>query len=444
VAFCGYPVATTRAPGMGRSMSESPDNQQATPANAVTVLCPVCDMRVPVGAHCVICGIALPGNPESLPPIPEGDRGRVLKVVFYPLATLAVLLLLGIVLGNAPSLTGLLLVVAAALLPAVIYAAIVIRLDHYEPEPPAWMLAALLWGAIGATSLTIITSLSLSLGSPADREFIRTVAAAPLIEESFKAIALVVLTYGFRHELDNTLDGLLYGGLIGIGFAFTENILYFERSYSWWGISGLGISFLMRAVIGGWGHCVWTGIVGAGIGWARGRYRKGFIRFVVPVVAFVVAVSLHYIWNIAAFITEGYAGSTSQLIRWELISATLVIFPALVLLYVVARVSRKRQMQIIKQQLKDEVTTGFLTPGEYAVLTSDDLRKRSLRRAKTIDPTVATEQRRFFNTAVELAFLKNHVAMGEHLDQRRIALLARYRRSLADLRPNLPDLGSAA
>lgn len=364
----------------------------------------------------------------------------VLKVILIPLIVLFALLMAAMVIDAAPSITGLVLVIAAALLPAVIFAALVIRLDRYEPEPPAWMFGALLWGAVGATSLTIITSLLLRLGNDGNQRFVQSLIGAPILEESFKAVALIVLTYGFRHELDNTLDGLIYGGLIGIGFAFSENLLYFEESFKRYGMGGLGTLFVMRVLIGGWGHCVYTGMVGAAIGWSRTRYRRGFVRFLVPALVLLLAIALHTAWNWAALINAQSANSLEHAIILQSIVAIIVILPGLLLLFLVAKESQRRQLQIVREQLKEEVSTGHLTAAEYAVLSSDDLRGRALRHAKAVDSQLATDLKRFLNTAVELAFLKQHIEKGEQLDDRRAIMLERYRRILADLRPGILPL----
>ncbi|MFM8595362.1 MAG: PrsW family glutamic-type intramembrane protease, partial [Chloroflexota bacterium] len=254
------------------------------------------------------------------------------------------------------------------------------------------------------------------------------------------AVALIVLTYGFRHELDNTLDGLIYGGLIGIGFAFSENLLYFEESFKRYGMGGLGTLFVMRVLIGGWGHCVYTGMVGAAIGWSRTQYRRGFVRFVVPALVLLLAIALHTAWNWAALINAQSANSIEHAFVLQAIVAVIVILPGLLLLFLVAKESQRRQLQIVREQLKEEVSTGHLTAAEYAVLSSDDLRGRALRHAKAVDSQLATDLKRFLNTAVELAFLKQHIEKGETLDDRRAIMLERYRRILADLRPGLLPL----
>ena len=42
----------------------------------------------------------------------------------------------------------------------------------------------------------------------------------------------MLLLWWRRAELDGVLDGIVYAGMVGIGFAFTENILYLAAAYN--------------------------------------------------------------------------------------------------------------------------------------------------------------------------------------------------------------------
>jgi protease PrsW len=123
------------------------------------------------------------------------------------------------------------------------------------------------------------------------------VIGAPLVEKSFKGIAILAVLIIARDEIDSTLDGLIYGALVGVGFAMTENILYFGQAYLEGGLGEFGILVLSRAVLGGFGHPAFTAITSPAIGWSRGRYGRGIARAVVPVLGWALAVVLHATWN---------------------------------------------------------------------------------------------------------------------------------------------------
>ena len=48
----------------------------------------------------------------------------------------------------------------------------------------------------------------------------------------------MLLLWWRRNELDGILDGIVYAGMVGIGFAFIENILYLAAAYN--GADGVG------------------------------------------------------------------------------------------------------------------------------------------------------------------------------------------------------------
>ena len=366
-----------------------------------------------------------------------------------------VLLLLGctllLVVGSVPNTTGLVLSTVAALIPAVIYASIVIRLDRYEQEPPRALAAAFAWGAIGAVVFSVLGglafefALSEALGSSDLGGVASVVLGAPLVEETFKGLGLVALTLGYRRELDNTLDGLIYGALIGLGFAFTENILYFGGAYLEDGLAGLGLLFVGRAVIGGWGHAVYTGFTGAAIGWARGRYRRGVLRFVVPFLGWLLAVVLHALWNGGAVYLSAGADSDAGFLETLLPLGLVVVLPAVLLLYVVARLSRRRELAILRDQLRPEVELGALTPTEYATVTEFGLLRRALDAASSAGGREGRRrQQRFFETAADLAFRKHHLAQGEPLTPGQLAPEPAFRAALDELRRGLPAAPSRA
>src|SRR6476619_6693825 len=123
-----------------------------------------------------------------------------------------------------------------ALIPTIFYALFIWWLDRHEKEPLPLLLVAFLWGAVPAIIIAIV--LEVVIGFPVDqlissdtgRELTSASVIAPVVEELVKALILVVLFLAFRREFDNVLDGIVYGAMVGLGFAFVENILYFSFS----------------------------------------------------------------------------------------------------------------------------------------------------------------------------------------------------------------------
>src|SRR5262245_55615802 len=96
--------------------------------------CPVCGKAVDFGRYCRFCGAPLPLQPEAAPKKPRRfwrwvARGT-LWLVFLVMALIVVL----IVAASIWDPIALPLSVIAAVVPAVLYSKLVLRLDRYERE----------------------------------------------------------------------------------------------------------------------------------------------------------------------------------------------------------------------------------------------------------------------------------------------------------------------
>ena len=139
-------------------------------------------------------------------------------------------------------------------------------LDRYEPEPRNLLVAGLLWGAFAATGAAIVFQGLGLAGGATERDVLSVVA--PVTEEVTKGAFLFLLLWWRRHELDGVLDGIVYAGMVGVGFAYTENILYLAAAYD--GTDGLGpggttaltSTFIVRCLISPFAHPFFTAFVG--------------------------------------------------------------------------------------------------------------------------------------------------------------------------------------
>src|SRR5918998_1783022 len=339
--------------------------------------------------------------------------------VIAAVSLLAIGLVVLLVVAAVPDRVGLLLSVTAATIPALIYAAIVLRLDRYEIEPLRAVLACFTWGAVGAILFSVATGLLFQF---AVEEALGTevaaaasvVIGAPLVEESFKGIAVLAVLVFARDEIDSTLDGLVYGALVGVGFAMTENILYFGQAYLEGGLGEFGTLVLGRAVFGGFGHPAYTAITGAAIGWARGRYGRGVARVIVPILGWALAVTLHVVWNGGLVLTPGLLDQDAGLLKAVAVQTAIVIVPAVLVLYVIARLSARHELRILREELRDEVERGTITQDEYAAIVDTEERQRALALAQARGGrALRRRQQAFFHTAADLALRNHHRRQGE-------------------------------
>ena len=217
-------------------------------------------------------------------------HGRRSSAGFTIVVTVVMLLgaaLMGVVLlfSGAPGALVVGLVLAAVPLAPLISS--YMWLDRYEPEPRSLLVLGLGWGAFVATSGALLLQLFDSLIFQSDDTFTAAVVA-PVTEEAAKGLFILLLLFYRRHELDGVLDGLVYAGMVGIGFAFTENILYLMAAYmgedgQTGGIGGAVGLFIVRCVFCPFAHPFFTAFIGIGIGVAVGARSKA-VRVIAPII----------------------------------------------------------------------------------------------------------------------------------------------------------------
>lgn len=204
------------------------------------------------------------------------------------------------------TLIGLILSIAAAVVPIAIYSLLMWWADRYEREPFWLMAVAFLWGAIPAVLLVIITHVFMG-GSLEDGPltFVYACLEAPITEELVKGLAVLGLFIFHRKQFDGVLDGLVYGALVGFGFSMTEDFLYYLSALSEGGLAGLLPVMVLRGIFFALNHSVYTGLLGIGFGLASVA-RSRFKRVIWPVLGFVAAVICHSLHNFGSWLLETY------------------------------------------------------------------------------------------------------------------------------------------
>src|SRR6185437_10464547 len=247
-------------------------------------------------------------------------------------------------------------------------------IDRFDPEP-WWALAlALAWGAIAACGFaaminTGVEDLVVQLAGGARNKHavalgaqIGACVSAPLVEEFFKGLAVAGLFFFLRREFDGVVDGIIYATFVALGFAATENVIYYARA----GIQEamhhqhnvLAGTFVLRGILSPWGHPLYTSMTGIGFGIAR-EAEKSWLRWIAPLGGYLAAVFLHFVWNGAA--TWLGQGSLVLLPIWFLFVLAFIVM-------VMVLVARKGR--IIRQHLRDEVLIGTLTQQELDMIGS--------------------------------------------------------------------------
>ncbi|WP_236571971.1 PrsW family intramembrane metalloprotease [Janibacter melonis] len=307
-----------------------------------------------------------------------------------------------------------------AIIPLGIVIPIFLWLDRFEAEPWRYLLVAFLWGALAATlpSIVLNTAATVVVASSLDATSANTVGAvvvAPLVEETFKGLFLVVMLLFRRNQLNGLADGVTYAGLCAAGFAFTENILYLARGYSEMGGEAFATIFVLRGVMSPFCHPMFTAMTGIGVGLAAST-RSTAVKVVAPFVGWCAAVLLHAGWNLSA--SNGLIGFVLGYGVGFLLLIAFIIFIVW---------ARGREGRIIGHFLQPYVQTGWLAPGEVTMLSSMRQRREARTWAKLNGgPQSLSSMRAFQDTASELALLRarmhNHRVDDASISKERVLL----------------------
>ncbi|HSM54789.1 MAG TPA: PrsW family intramembrane metalloprotease [Candidatus Sulfomarinibacteraceae bacterium] len=303
--------------------------------------------------------------------------------------------------------TLLLLSSLAAVIPAAAYMTLIYWFDRYEKEP-FWLLAAMFfWGAVPSVLLAIafnsIVSVPFDLiAGPEIRNTLAAIIIAPPLEETVKGIALLGIFAFVRHEIDSLLDGIIYGAMVGMGFAMVENVFYFLDVYEEGGRSAWQTLIFMRAIVFGLNHSLFTSMTGLGLAVSRFATRPG-LRVLAPILGWMVAISLHTIHNLGASLGAPYC-LILPISNWGgILLLGLIIIWALL-----------QERQWIHTYLKDEVALGTLTVSQYEIACSGRARlAHRLELLRTQGPRAYLAATRFYRKCSELAYKKHHYELLE-------------------------------
>lgn len=318
--------------------------------------------------------------------------------------------------------------ISSAAVPAIIFSILIWIIDKYEREPIPLMIAAFLWGAVPAAIVSLIAEIIFGVSAflvlgPVPTDLLNAALGAPIIEEIAKGMALLILALFFSKEFDGVLDGIVYGALIGFGFAMTENILYLVGCSNPPTVTTPvppidceSLAFL-RTLVFGLNHALYTALTGAALGYAL--TKRDLRRWLVPPLGLWLAMLTHMLHNAASVVAD-----VSGLGILGLIFAIVPDWGSILLLGVVVHLAWQRERSWLETHLPEEVSLGVISAQEYQVLMSWRRRigaQLSALLSGGVGRAMAVRKRQF--TATELAFYKERLARGEKIEGARIAQL---------------------
>jgi RsiW-degrading membrane proteinase PrsW (M82 family) len=328
-------------------------------------------------------------------------------------------------------LIGISLVLILGILPMVVYALILWWFDRYEKEPLGLLIAAFLWGAVPAIIFSLVAQLALDVPisyfvSPLASDLIGATVVAPFTEEVFKGGALLLLLLFFRKEIDSPLDGIIYGGLVGFGFAAVENVFYFAGAFAESGLGELALLTVFRAFLFGLNHALFTSLTGLGLALAR-TAPNWPVKIGAPVMGLLLGITAHGIHN--AGVTLGAE------LYWPCLITLVSDWGGVAILFGVVIWASVREQRWIATYLADEVEKGTLSQEDYATTISYVARVAT--RAQALFGGDFRRWRglgHYYRLATELAFNKRRLACfpAEKDTQARVVQLRRQVRTMTN------------
>lgn len=340
-------------------------------------------------------------SPAGLP-VPA-RRGRTAPIWIAGILVIVLVALVGYFLqaiGPAASLIGMVL----ALLPLAGVLLAIRIVDRWEPEPRNLVVFAVAWGAIAAVGIALGVDLLLSMvfGTPStpEAEAVSAIIQAPIVEEFGKGLGVFIIFATARRAFDGPVDGIVYGALIGAGFAFTENIQYFAVSFLEGGAADTTTTFFMRGILSPFAHVMFTSVTGFALGLAA-RRGASIGRGVGPwIVGMIGATILHAIWNASAVLGD----------FWQLyLTLQIPLFVGFILGIIAMR---REESRLTRRRLGDYAAAGWFTSQEVDMLATAAGRKAGLAWARTLRGDRTAIMKGFIVEATALAAARQRAITG--------------------------------
>lgn len=338
------------------------------------------------------------GNPTARP-------GRRRALLYGGLATL--FLLCWLIFAAFLQLdVGLQLASLAAVLAAVPLLVVIptfLWLDRLEAEPARYLVFAFLWGAlcapVGALLLNTTAEVVLAMSGFEHPDAMSAILSAPPVEEGLKGVAILAIVLFRRREFDGVIDGVVYAGLVGAGFAFSENVMYLAHAWQG-GSESLTFVFFLRCVMAPFAHPLFTAATGIGLGLAVTVARTTVARIGLGLAGYAAAILLHAVWNASAVFNAYF----------QLYFAVQV--PIFIGFVVMVILLRHRESTTIRRFLSQYADAGWFTHSEVAMLATAGGRRAARVWARSRGPAQAAAMRAFQDCASDLALLRSRMHRG--------------------------------
>lgn len=301
--------------------------------------------------------------------------------------------------------------VLVAVLPISFVWLVVWFIDRWEPEPPSYLFAAVFWGGGIAVGLTFLLNFVFMMPVFAllgwEQEAAGAVVGAPLTEEWSKGLGLLLIAFAAKRHLNNPVDGIVYGALMGAGFAFTENILYFSGALAEYGVAGITQQFFVRGIALPLLHPICVSMTGLAVGYAA--RRGGAFRIILAWhLGLIPGMLLHFAWNSTATLA-GAASTEDEAFSTLLIGFFGIMVPAFVGWIVLVGLLRRGESKFTRSRIQDYAAVGWYSPAEVDMLSTMRGRSAARRWARHMGPGVGKDMREFISESTHLAVCRYRI-----------------------------------
>jgi len=322
---------------------------------------------------------------------------------------------------------GFLLSLIFGLFPMFLYATMLYWADRFEKEPRKLLFGVFLWGmfiaAGGAILINTVSGIGIYylLGSKTATQLTIGTLIAPIVEETLKGFAVLIIFLAFHDEFDSVLDGIVYAGITALGFAATENIYYiYNFGFLENGFGGLFWLVFVRVILVGWQHVFYTAFIGIGFAFSRLR-KEVWLKVSFPIIGWLLAIFSHSIHNTLGEFLGGFIGTViGILVDW-----TGWFFMLLIIIWAIYRESKW-----MTEYLKGEIDLGTITAKQYKTAISSV--KQTMARTSALFKGKYKKTSQFYNLCAELAQKKHQLAtLGDEDDNKQ--KIERLRNKITDL-----------
>ena len=309
-------------------------------------------------------------------------------------------------------------------IPTLFYASIIYFLDRYEKEPLPLLGAVFTWGAAVAAAGAFVINTSMGEGiilvthSESLANLTTGFMVAPLVEETLKGLAVLLVFWLFHKEFDSILDGIVYAAITALGFAATENAFYiYNLGFLKTGWAGLFSVSFIRVIVVGWQHPFFTSFLGIGLAYAR-MHKNRAVKILAPIAGWAVSITAHAFHNLLASLGVGLLCILGSVLDW---TGWLAMF-----IFILLMANREKILQ--RKFLEEEMELGNISAAQYFTAQSTRLQVLAFFKGQGLTTI------RFYQLCAELSHKKNQLdQLGD--EDGNTLIIQNLRTRLKDLSP---------